>query len=468
MYAVVDIETTGSRPGDDRITEIAIVVHDGEQVVDSYTTLINPERAIPYQISQLTGITDEMVRDAPRFPEVARRIVELTDGKVFVAHNVRFDYSFLKAEFGSLGYNYQRKTLCTVRLSRKLIPGLPSYSLGKLCESIKIPIHNRHRAYGDAEATAKLLDRMLKLDESPEIGLYIEGEIKAQTLPPRISRDQVLALPEAVGVYYFLDERGHILYVGKSVNIRSRIIQHFAMDYKSRKSIEFKERIADIAYELTGSELVALLLESDEIKRIKPPFNTAQKRTGGAFWGVYEDVDKSGYRTLRVDRVTSKEEPLTTLENMQKAQNFLYRKIEQFGLCLQKCGLHKTGGPCFNYHIRKCNGACLGKEEAGPYNERVATAIQSFSFSEENFLIVGTGRHRGEKSVVCVESGIYKGFGYFDPEAMGDDLAGLRGCVKFYAHNRDIQKIICGHLRKNQKDRLLRYQLDGEELAPLA
>lgn len=468
MYAVVDIETTGSRPGDDRITEIAIVVHDGDQVIESYTTLINPERAIPFQISQLTGITDEMVRDAPRFPEVARRIVEITEGKVFVAHNVRFDYSFLKAEFGSLGYNYQRKTLCTVRLSRKLIPGLPSYSLGKLCESIKIPIQNRHRAFGDAQATATLLDRMLKLNDSPEIGQYIEGEIKAQTLPPRITRQQVLDLPEAVGVYYFHDERGQVIYVGKSVNIRSRIIQHFAMDYKSRKSIEFKERIAGITYELTGSELVALLLESDEIKRLKPPYNTAQKRTGGAFWGIYDGVDKNGYLTLRVERVSSKEEPLTTLENMQKAQNFLYRKVEQFSLCLQKCGLHKTGGPCFNYHIRKCSGACLGTETADAYNVRVTAAIQSFSFSEENFMIVGPGRERGEKSVVCVESGIYKGFGYFEPDAAGEDLASLRGCVKFYAHNRDIQKIICGHLRKNQKDRLLRYQVEGEVLAPLA
>ncbi len=359
MYAVVDIETTGSRPGDDRITEIAILIHDGEKVIRTFTSLINPERSIPFQISQLTGITDEMVREAPRFPEVARQIVEFTGGMVFVAHNVRFDYSFLKAEFGSLGYNYSRKTLCTVRLSRKLIPGLPSYSLGKLCESLKIPLKNRHRAFGDAEATAILLDRMLKLDQSPEIVHYIEGEIKAQTLPPRITRDQVLALPESIGVYYFLDERGQIIYVGKSVNIRSRIIQHFAMDYKSRKSIEFKERIADISFELTGSELVALLLESDEIKRLKPPYNTAQKRSGGAFWGLYEDVDKSGYVTLRADRVTGNSEPLTTLENFQKAQNFLYRKIEQFGLCLQKCGLHKTGGPCFNFHIRKCSGACL-------------------------------------------------------------------------------------------------------------
>ncbi len=460
LYAIIDIETTGSRPGDDRITEIAIFVHDGTAVVDKYTTLINPGRSIPYQITQLTGITDEMVREAPRFPEVARRIVEMTDGMVFVAHNVRFDYSFIKAEFGSLGYNYQRKTLCTVRLSRKLIPGMPSYSLGKLCESLKIPLQNRHRAFGDAEATTILLDRMLKLDNQPELNYFIEGEIKAQTLPPRIKKEQVLALPEEAGVYYFHDERGQLLYVGKSKNIRSRIIQHFAIDYKSRKSIEFKERIADITYELTGSELVALLLESDEIKRLKPPYNTAQKRTGGAFWGIFEEQDKNGYISLQIERLTGKKEPLTTLENSHKAQNFLYRKVEQFELCLQKCHLHKTGGPCFNYHIRKCNGACIGKEDPETYNERARKAIQSFSFTEENFLIIGRGRHAEEKSVVCVEGGIYKGFGYFEPALVGESLSDLRSRVKYYAHNRDIQKIICGHLRKNQSDKLVRYDIE--------
>jgi DNA polymerase-3 subunit epsilon len=468
LYAVVDIETTGSRPGDDRITEIAIVVHDGEQVVDSYTTLINPERAIPFQISQLTGITDEMVRDAPCFPEVARRIVEMTDGKVFVAHNVRFDYSFLKAEFGSLGYNYQRKTLCTVRLSRKLIPGLPSYSLGQALRKHQDPDPQPPPGVRRRRGHGQLLDRMLKLDQSPEIGLYIEGEIRAQTLPPRISRDQVLALPEAVGVYYFLDERGPNPLRGQERQHPQP--HHPALRHGLQKPQVHRVQGAHRRHCLrtdgqrTGGPAAGVRRDQTHQAALQHGPETHRRR----LLGVYEDVDKSGYLTLRVDRVSTREEPLTTLENMQKAQNFLYRKIEQFGLCLQKCGLHKTGGPCFNYHIRKCNGACLGKEAADPYNDRVATAIQSFSFSEENFMIVGTGRHRGEKSVVCVEGGIYKGFGYFDPEAMGDDLAGLRGCVKFYAHNRDIQKIICGHLRKNQKDRLVRYQLDGEEMAPLA
>jgi DNA polymerase III subunit epsilon len=461
LYAIVDIETTGSRPSEDKITEIAIVLHDGQKVVDSFTSLINPGRSIPYEITQLTGITNEMVREAPRFHEVARRIVEFTEGKVFVAHNVRFDYSFLKSEFHSLGYNYQRKTLCTVRLSRKLLPGYPSYSLGKLCSSLKIPLSNRHRAYGDAEATSKLFDKILKLEKPHELTDFIDGEIKAQTLPPQISAAQVMALPEETGVYYFHDAQGHIIYVGKSKNIKKRIVSHFAMDYKSRKSIEFKNSITDISYELTGSELVALLLESDEIKRIKPKYNSAQKRTGGLY-GIYQEVDKNGYIHLYFDRIRAGDEPLVMLQNYHRAQGFLYRQVEKFNLCLKMCELHKIKGPCFDYQLRRCKGACTGQEPAEEYNLRVQQAINSFSFSKENFVIVGRGRSHDEKSVVCVEAGKYKGFGYFDEAAGQPGLPELRSYIKPYAHNRDIQKIICGYLKANVSDRLIRYQL-GEE-----
>lgn len=462
MYAIVDIETTGGRPSEDRITEIAIVLHDGSKVTGTYSTLINPGRPIPYEITRLTGISDQMVREAPKFYEVARKIVELTDGKVFVAHNVRFDYSFLKSEFHSLGFNYQRKTLCTVRLSRKLIPGLPSYSLGKLCNSLQIPLNNRHRALGDAEATSKLFDRILRLDKPEEFTHLIDGEIRSQTLPPQITASQVMALPEETGVYYFHDERGNVIYVGKSKNIRKRIMSHFAMDYKSRKSIEFKNSITDITYEVTGSELVALLLESDEIKRILPKYNSAQKRTG-EFYGIYQQIDKNGYVNLYAQHIKhATEEALALLPSAMKAQNFLYRKVATFTLCLKMCNLHKIKGPCFDYQLKRCQGACIGKESPESYNARVQEAIDSFSFQQENFVIIGRGRTDGENSVICVEKGVYKGFGYFD--ITGDDLSieQVRKFVKPYAHNRDIQKIICGYLRKNQEDKLIRYSAGAE------
>jgi DNA polymerase-3 subunit epsilon len=461
LYAIVDIETTGSRPTEDKITEIAIILHDGHKTVDSFTSLINPGRSIPYEITQLTGITNEMVREAPKFHEVARRIVEFTEGKVFVAHNVRFDYSFIKSEFHSLGYNYQRKTLCTVRLSRKLLPGYPSYSLGKLCSSLKIPLNNRHRAYGDAEATSKLFDKILKLEKPHELTDFIDGEIKAQTLPTQITSAQVMALPEETGIYYFHNAQGQVIYVGKSKNIRKRIISHFAMDYKSGKSIEFKNSITDISYEVTGSELVALLLESDEIKRIKPKYNSAQKRTGGLY-GIFQEEDKNGYIHLYFDRLTAGKEPLVVLQNYHRAQGFLYRQVEKFSLCLKMCELHKIKGPCFDYQLRRCKGACIGHEPAEEYNMRVQEAVNSFCFSKENFIIVGRGRCRGEKSVVCVEEGKYKGFGYFEESEQDLTLQEMRNYIKPYAHNRDIQKIICGYLKANVSDRQIRYQLNQE------
>ncbi len=460
MYAIIDIETTGGQPDRDRITEIAIVLHNGSEVVERYETLINPGRSIPYEITQLTGITNEMVRDAPRFYEVARTIVELTEGAVFVAHNVRFDYSFVKSAFKELGYNFQRKTLCTVRMSRKAFPGLPSYSLGKLCHSLGVDIKHRHRAMGDAEATAQIFGMIMNRQEVgvAEATEWLTQEIKSQTLPPRITREQVLALPEETGIYYFHDETGHVIYVGKSINIRKRIIQHFQVDYKSRKSIEFKNTIASISYELTGSELVALLYESDEIKSLRPRYNVQQKRSRAVpFYGLFEEKDKNGYINLHVERLLPGMEPLTMLDNWEKAQNFLYRRVQQFTLCLQKCGLHKTGGPCFNYQIHQCKGACVGIEPVEDYNERVRQAIESFSFQNESFFIIGKGRSDEERSVVCIERGQYVGFGYFDPTIIEVTHENLRESVRQYPHNRDIQRIICAYLRANKSDKVIHY-----------
>lgn len=462
MYAIIDIETTGGQPSQDRITEIAIFIHDGHQIVDKYNTLINPERPIPFFITQLTGITDDMVREAPKFHEVAKDIVKFTEGKIFVAHNVRFDYSFIKKEFADLGYNYQRKTLCTVRLSRSLIPGLPSYSLGKLCKSIDIDLRMRHRAIGDAEATAVLFDRLLKInqtdispgEEAAESKKMISSAVKTSLLPPAISRDQVDALPEQAGVYYFYDSVGEIIYVGKSINIRKRIIQHFSIDYKSKKSIEFKNRIADITYELTGSELVALLYESDEIKRLKPHYNRQQRRSVFSS-GIYLYIDEQGYKRLTFDKVNSKRTPLIALSNHFKSKSFLFHKVEKYNLCQKLCNLYKSHGACFDYQVHRCKGACLGLESPEEYNARVDAAIESFSFEHDNFVIIGRGRHTGEQSVVCIENGRYLGFGYFDESFSATGLQDFKEVIKFYHDNKDVQQIIRGYLRTTHKDKVI-------------
>ncbi|GAB3223710.1 exonuclease domain-containing protein [Hymenobacter seoulensis] len=491
MYAIIDLETTGGQPAQDRITEIAIYIHDGEKVVDEFSTLLNPGRPIPFFITQLTGITDDMVRDAPKFHEVARQIVEITEGCVFVAHNVRFDYSFLKKEFGDLGYNYSRKTLCTVRLSRSLMPGQPSYSLGKLCQNIGIPLHDRHRATGDAAATAILFGRLLKISQQQEAltspGLSpaetlaavdanapagqrpvaagkqpsprkikaVQDAIKTALLPPNITPEKVASLPQEAGVYYFHNEQGEVIYVGKSINIYKRIQQHFAVDYKSRKSIEFKNSISDITWELTGSELVALLYESHEIKRLKPLYNRQQRRSVFPA-GIFLRTDENGYKHLYYGRADDHAEshPLIALGNQYKAKGFLFHKVAKFNLCQKLCDLYKTQGPCFDYQVHRCKGACIGLEPAEEYNQRVEEAIESFTYEHGSFVVMGQGRRSDEKSIVVVENGRYLGFGYVDGTFTARRLTDFQDVITRYNDNKDVQQIIRQYLRTEHKDKV--------------
>lgn len=463
MYAIIDIETTGGQPAQDRITEIAIFIHDGQQITDKYHTLINPQRPIPYFISNLTGITDDMVKDAPKFHEVAKEIVQFTEGKIFVAHNVRFDYSFVKKEFADLGYTYQRKTLCTVRLSRSLIPGLPSYSLGKLCKSINIDLQMRHRAIGDAQATAVLFDKLIKLNEKAVSGSEdvvtesqkaLKNEVKTSLLPPAIKKELVDALPDKPGVYYFYDEKGEVIYVGKSINIRKRIIQHFNIDYKSKKSIEFKNQIADVSYELMGNELVALLYESDEIKRIKPYYNRQQRRS--VFnTGIYATIDSKGYKRLTYARISDDKIPIIAMPNIFKAKSFLNYMVGKFTLCQKLCDLYKSAGPCFDYQVHQCNGACIGKESPEAYNARVDKAIEAFSYQHDNFVVIGRGRENGEKSLVVIENGRYLGFGFVDDSFTATNLEDFKNGIKRFNDNKDIQQIIRQHLRTKHPDKVI-------------
>lgn len=465
MYAIIDIETTGGQPTQDRITEIAVFRHDGERIVDSYTTLVNPECVIPSHIQRLTGITSEMVRDAPTFPEVARKIVEFTDGCVFVAHNVRFDYSFVKAAFAELGYTYSRRTLCTVRLSRALLPGLPSYSLGKLCHSIEIPLENRHRAFGDAEATAHLFTRLMEVNRTAvETGVAdrpdapVKAAMKQSLLPPNLPPDRVAALPDAAGVYYFWDATGRLLYVGKSINIRKRIAQHFAVEFKSRKSNEFKNSITDITWELTGSELVALLYESHLIKLHKPQYNRAQRRSVFAT-GIFLDENAAGYLTFRFGKAdTPGKQPVIALTNAFKAKGFLFHKVGRFQLCQKLCDLYRTApnASCFDYQVRRCAGACVGQEPKEEYNKRVLEAVASFTFEHESFVIVGQGRRDGEKTIVVVEHGRYRGFGYADEEVVtATSMADFKNLIQPYVANKDTDQIIRQYLRAGHRDRVI-------------
>ena len=456
MYAIIDIETTGGSARLEKITEIAIYIHDGEKITEEYTTLINPERNIPYFITSLTGISNEMVEDAPRFYEVARRIVELTEGKTFVAHNARFDYSFLRQEFGMLGYNFQRPLLDTVSLSRKLMPGHRSYSLGNLCNDLGIEINGRHRASGDAIATVRLFEMLLEKDRETNPGN--KGLIrnrKASKLHPALDISKVGSIPEEPGVYFFYNEAGDVIYVGKSGNLFQRVNTHLSNNTTAR-SMEMRDMIADVSWEKTGNELIALLLESYEIKAGKPLFNRAQRRTGFR-WGIYSYRDENDYLRLEYRRATDDEVPLSVFTSREKARAKLEQIIETYSLCQKLCGMYDTEGACFHRQVSLCRGACCGEESAGDYNARALMALDEFIFTGRNFFIIDRGRDCEERSAIKIMNGKYVGFGFFNINDVGFGLTAIHECIKNAQDNNDIQVIIKGYLRRHKVEKIIEF-----------
>lgn len=445
MYAIVDIETTGGYASSHRITEIAVYHHDGIQITKSFSTLLNPGRSIPYYITGLTGISTEMVLDAPTFEEIASEVHALLDGKIFVAHNAHFDYSFLKKEFESVGINWQAKKLCTVRLSRKIIPGLRSYSLGTLSECLGIEIENRHRAGGDASATVKIFDELLRRDKDSYILKALKRNSGETILPPNLPRETFDKLPAKPGVYYFHNSRGQVIYVGKAINIKKRIAGHFTGDAREWSRSRIRNEIHHISYELTGNELIALILESQEIRRLWPKYNQAQKNRVEE-WGVYSYEDRNGYTRFSVNQVTKGSRPVIRFSTKGDAWNFLWEKVRTYNLCPKLCGLQVAKGLCFNYQTGECRGACLCLECQEDYNTRIREAITSFSGEENSAAIIGTGRTASEKSLILVDRGAFCGFGFFQKDVSISDIETARNFVKRGVETPAVQNLINSYL----------------------
>lgn len=450
MFAIIDIETCGGRfefrRG--RIIEICIVIHDGLQVVDKYTTLINPECYINPFYRNLTGITNEMVANAPRFQDVAKKILEMTEGKIFVAHNVGFDYGFVKEEFASLGYRYKRETLCTVRLSRKLMPGRISYSLGHLCAALGIDNEARHRAEGDAVATAKLFDLLLRLKAGDKRYKHtgIEGLMTRRI--DKIKEYVLRKLPDACGVYYFLDKEGNIIYIGKSINIYQRAQSHFNTDEKKGKKM--LEELYNVDFTLTGSELIALLLESEEIKKHKPKYNRQRKAdifSHSIEW--YED--ENGILNLRITGFDDAENPLQSFTSGASAREQIERMIDEYDLCMSFCGLTGKDSVCFNHQIKKCLGICAGIESIESYNSRVLKLINQYLGDDKNYFLVDKGRKQDERSVILVENGKYSGYGFFDATVQINDIDEIRSLIRQAKYYPDSDILLRGWLNQGKK-----------------
>ena len=418
MYAIIDVETTGGTARHERITEIAVVLHDGERVVDTFSTLLNPEQSIPWNITRITGISDAMVADAPKFYEVAKRIVEITEGAVFVAHNVAFDYGFVKEEFARLGYAFSRKQLCTVRLSRMVFPGLKSYSLSNLKLHFGIRSERSHRALDDTLATVELFERIMAAQGGKGLHRFVQQGVKEAKLPATLSLERLEAVPDTCGVYYMHDAEGEVIYVGKSLNIRKRLFEHFSD--LSPKGEKLRTGVADISCEVTGSELVALLHESAEIKRLQPRVNRALRLR--AFAGaIFAYTDQQGYRCLTVGKNTAanakKLQVAAEYAKPDHARNHLQSIVRQHELCYRLSHLDASDRACFHYSIKKCRGACIGEESPADYNLRVEAALASLDKRlSGSFFVVENGRTEGELAVVGVQDGTYIGFGYIEAE----------------------------------------------------
>lgn len=443
MYAIVDIETTGGYASANGIIEICIKIFDGENVVEEFETLVNPDQNIPKYIQAFTGINNEMVQAAPRFEEIAEKVFTYLQGNIFVAHNVNFDYSFIKSHLEFYGYNFNAKKLCTVRLSRQIFPGLPSYSLGNLCTSLEIDLNNRHRAGGDAAATLVLFKKLLNNDVKGHIETSLHRNSKEQVLPPNVPKAHFDALPKNSGVYYFHDQKGKIIYVGKAKNIRSRVNSHFSNNSDSRQKQNFLRNTYSISFQSTATELMAAILESTEIKRLWPAFNTSQKRQEEVF-GIFVYEDQNGYMRLAIEKKRKYSNPIYTFHYKVDGYGVLRKLMKEYSLCPKLCFIQTDNEKCIGITEEHCFGACEKTELPKVYNERVLQAIASLT-QKPSYLVLDKGLSENEISCIMVDQGSFFGMGYLPKNLESISRQTIQEYIKPYKENSYIRTLLLSH-----------------------
>ncbi|RIV68505.1 exonuclease domain-containing protein [Flagellimonas aequoris] len=436
MYAILDIESTGGKYNEEGIMEIAIHRFDGHQVVDQFICLINPEREIQPFVSKLTGINNKMLRSAPKFHEVAKRIVEITEGTVIVAHNAQFDYRILRTEFRRLGYNYQRKTLCTVDLSKQLIPDAESHSLGKLARSLGIPMSDRHRANGDALATLKLFKLLLNKDTDKKIMTEVIREETHGELSPN-QLDMVFKLPSETGVYYMHDKDGDIIFLGKTKDIKSRVNQHFTNIGKLARKLQKETK--KVSYEPTGSELIAILKAYLEQKKNNPKYNQVTKKK---LFSHTVDFSQNGTEHIILEVESSRmiKNKAIAFNGITAARSFLGKIQTEFELC-----------PC----SLDLDAICMQQDDAetnvADCNDKVLTAYEKYSIQGKDIALLDRGRVTGERSFILIKSGKLQGFGYVELNHQINNIHILESIMTPMPSDDNTTFIIESYLRKNNR-----------------
>nr|WP_315399000.1 exonuclease domain-containing protein [uncultured Sphingobacterium sp.] len=442
-YAIVDIETTGGNARGSRMTEIAIVIHDGEKVIDRWESLINPEQHIPLAIFALTGIDNELVADAPVFGDIAQKVFDMLDGRIFVAHNVNFDYSFIRHQLEEQGYKWTARKLCTVRLSRKIKPGFRSYSLGKLCDSLAIPISNRHRAGGDAEATTILFSSLLQWDNEGVVDEMLKKAAPDQRLPPNLAPEDFEALPQHPGVYYFMNQYGKVIYVGKAINLKKRVASHFTGHNINKQRQHFLREIYHITFEVCATELMALLLECTEIKKLWPAYNRALKRFEPKF-GLFKYEAQNGYLYLAVGKLKKHCQCIQVFNLEYDGVQVLRQLMVKFELDHRMCTFGATEIP----YASRCFPDEPDLPEVEKHNAQVELAVDHLLEQQPTFVIVDKGRTPEEKSYVWVEQGNFYAMGYLDEYVQFESMEDIRSSLQRYPGNHYMMQLINAYMTK--------------------
>tara|TARA_R110000868_G_scaffold1463_8_gene11540 strand:- start:2409 stop:3776 length:1368 start_codon:yes stop_codon:yes gene_type:complete len=446
MYAILDIETTGGKFNEEGITEIAIHKFDGQKVVDKFISLVNPEKEIQPFVVKLTGINSKMLRTAPKFYEVAKRIIEITEDTVIVAHNAQFDYRILRTEFRRLGYNFERKTLCTVDLSKLLLPDAESYSLGKLVRSLGIPVSDRHRANGDALATIKLFKLLLAKDTEK---IIIKDTIRKETQGELSEKqlDIVRDLPNKTGVFYMHNKDGDIIHLSKTSDIKKKVNQIFTKT--SDKSRKIAKETKKVTFELTGNELVAILKEHEELLKLRPKYSIIPKKRMYSH-AFCKSINENGYFAIEIKPYRECDEPLVLFNGVFSAKNYLYKITQEFGLCEKVNGISEARNNCSGYDAGTCKGACISKEDAEEYNKRVIAALSKNRVNGNKVLVIDKGREIGEQSAILVKNGSLVGFGFYDLNYQINNIHILESIITPMNGTHDANFLIESYLRKKR------------------
>ncbi|MFT3681433.1 MAG: exonuclease domain-containing protein [Ferruginibacter sp.] len=444
MYAIVDIETTGGYASANGITEIAIYIHDGTRVVKHFETLINPLQNIPGHITALTGINNAMVSDAPTFEEVAELVYDLLRDKIFIAHNVNFDYSFINHQLKAAGFEFNAKKLCTVRMGRKIFPGLPSYSLGNLCRTLQITNNHRHRAGGDAMATVKLFEHYLAHNGEVVIQQMLKKSSGEQWMPMHLNKADIEKLPPVPGVYYFHDVKNKIVYVGKAVNIRKRVSSHFTHNDADRKRQNFLRSIHKITFRECATELEAIVLESAEIRRLWPKYNVSQKQPQQKF-ALYMFEDNRGFIRLAIDKKKKNIPCLYSFNLLHEGLVMLKKMVEEYELDEKLCFLDKT--PFTEKDISFLDPPVK-------YNGKIKMALEALDKQLPTFAVVDDGIKANEKLCLLIDKGSFWGMGYLPQEHIITSSLELKSLLNPYADNDTIRNSIYSFVEQNPGKRI--------------